>query len=100
MVQQSDDGMKKECWCAFALSLMYIDYITPETAFDYLEKGRRKKSKFESNRVIVDADVQDMAKMRYKEGMSWGAIGSLYGLSTLAARRRILRYKNKMGAAI
>lgn len=87
-----------EGWYAFALALMYRDYIIPETAFEYLALGRGRQHKFATNRSIAESDVQDMVKMRLEGKMTWSAIGSLYGLSSFAARRRILRYEDKVMA--
>lgn len=88
-----------ECWYAFALALISHKYMTPEAAFWYLARGKQPR-KGEHEETLAESDVRDMVFMRDEQAMTWREIANCYGLSNDAARRRILRYKNKKGVAI
>jgi hypothetical protein len=60
-----------------------------ETSFEHLAQGSHPGHR--QFNVLTDSDIQDMTNMR-NSGMTWKAIGLVYGLSMDAARRRILRF--------
>ncbi|WP_170233190.1 hypothetical protein [Sporomusa termitida] len=82
-------GCVTENWYAFALALMSPRFITIETAFEHLARGRYAGDR--KFNVLSESDVQDMVNMR-AGGETWKAVGMVYGLSMDVARRRILRF--------
>lgn len=82
-----------EYWCAFALALISHDYLTPEKAFERMNKGKPKKRAWcdAPHREITDQDVADMVLM--KKTMTYKQIGDIYGMKADAVYTRIRRYK-------
>lgn len=82
-----------ECWCAFALSIMSTDYLTPEKAFERMDKGKMKKHAQQDARhaELTELDIVDMITM--KETMTYKQVGMVYGMKADAVYNRIRRYK-------
>ncbi len=74
-----------ENYCALAVAI--LTHSTPERSFELLEKGAGKRT-YRSD--ITEEDIKDMIKL--KEGMTYKAIGELYGLSECVAWRKMKNY--------
>jgi hypothetical protein len=75
----------------YALLICILKPVTIEQSFDLWE-GRTSRVR---NISITKADVEDMVKMKQK-GMTYSAIGELYGLTKEATYRRIKRYREAL----
>lgn len=81
-----------ECWGAFALSLISPDYLTPEKAFECIDKGKPREQFLDKcHRDITNQDVADMVQM--KESMTYKQIGDIYGMNPGTVYTRIRRFK-------
>lgn len=72
---------------ALYIAILRDDIVTPEQAFAVLEDKSVRKT-------VTDEDVEDMVAMK-EQGLSYGQISEIYGLSWHATRRRIERYKKR-----
>jgi len=70
----------------YALTLSILKGWTPERSWAYLTAPDAKPSK-----IITNQDIKDMIEL--KKTMTYGEIGSLYGLSKSSVYNRIRRYK-------
>lgn len=68
-----------ECYYALTLSILSIDYITPEAAFENLAQGRVPSKRARYKRMLTDADITDMIKLKSK--MTYAQVGELFGIS-------------------
>ena len=72
---------------AMYIAILRDDIATPEQAFAVIEDKSVRKT-------VTDEDVEDMVAMK-EQGLSYGQISEIYGLSWHATRRRIERYKKR-----
>jgi hypothetical protein len=82
--------MDDENWCAFALAILYCDFLTPEQAFERLACRRIPQTNRFTRPVDADEDVIEMADMR-EAGMTYTEIGVVFGISKHAVFKRLLR---------
>lgn len=79
-----------ENWCAFIIAIELN--VTVEQAFILYWKGKLSRH----DRCITKEDVEDMREMK-KQGMSYAAIGEIYGITASSACQRIKgRNRNKI----
>lgn len=76
-------------WYALALSI--INNVLPEQAFSLLENGKTTKK-------YNTVNLEDMIKLR-QQGMTYKAIGEIYGIKESAVCKRIAYHKNNRPAA-
>lgn len=81
-----------ECWCAFALALMSHEYLTPETAFVLMNKGKTKENVRRAHNELTVQDIHDMVRM--KEIMTYKQIGAIFGMTADAIYNRIRRFRS------
>lgn len=81
-----------ECWYAFTVALINHTYLTPESAFEFLNTGIKPRKK-RHNKTIGQFDVIDMIEM--KKTMTYKEIGHVYGMKEHAVYSRIRNYKKR-----
>jgi DNA invertase Pin-like site-specific DNA recombinase len=74
----------------YALAVSILRKCTPEQAFELLKTGKKKRAK---RGTYLDV-VPDLQKYR-KQGLSYEAIGELYGVSKDWVYARLNRAKEK-----
>lgn len=72
----------------YALLVCILRPVTIEKSFDLLDGKITKKN----NTSISKKDIEDMIRMK-QQGMTFEAIGEVYGLTRGAVYRRIKRFK-------
>lgn len=82
--------MEEENWCAFALAILYCDFLTPEQAFERLACRRVPRINRFTRTADMDEDAKEMADMR-AAGMTYTKIGEVFGLSKHAVFKRLSR---------
>jgi predicted DNA-binding protein (UPF0251 family) len=75
----------------YALLICILKPVTIEKGFDLLN-GKMTKVQ---NKSISLQDVEDMIRMK-QQGMTYKAIGELFGLKKDAVHKRIQRYREKV----
>lgn len=80
-----------ENWCALFIATQ-MD-VSPEIAFDMLERGNVPKF----SRTITEDDTKDMIALK-GQGLTYKELGAIYGLTDHAAYRWIKRLKDRRKA--
>lgn len=74
----------------YVLAVCIFQKCTPEQAFQLFETGKKNRTK----KGEAMKDAAEMVRLR-EQGMTYAAIGELYGMNKDAVFRRIKRAKEK-----
>lgn len=80
----------QECWYALLLAILSGPYLTPEKAFEFLSAGKMPIAGRRQTIIVPRSDTADMIKLK-QEGLSYKAVGEIYGLDATSVWRRVKR---------